>query len=122
MDYQGLTKKELGDLGESLAADYLEKAGLQIIARNYRCPKGEIDIIARDGEHLVFIEVRTKTSGIMGYAEESIDRKKMQKIRGSAAYYVMERGYLQWPSLGIDLLAIYLEKTKYTVNWIRGIV
>ncbi|RNC63116.1 MAG: hypothetical protein AWM53_01634 [Candidatus Dichloromethanomonas elyunquensis] len=122
MDHREFTKKELGNIGENLAADYLEKAGLQILVRNYRCPKGEIDIIARDGDCLVFAEVRMKTSGAMGYAEESIDQKKLKKIRGSVAYYILEQGYPKWPSLRIDLLAIYYKTNKYTINWLKGIV
>jgi putative endonuclease len=121
MDYRKLSKKELGNLGESLAADYLEKAGLQIITRNYRCPKGEIDIVAREGQCLVLVEVRAKTSGKMGYGEESVDLKKMRKIRGAAAYYVMEQGYGHWPPLRLDLVAILFALNDFTVNWLKGL-
>lgn len=121
MAKKGLSKKDLGNMGESLAAEYLEKAGLRIVMRNYRCPKGEIDLIARDGDQLVFVEVRTKTSQAMGWAEESVDSRKRQKLRNSATYYVMEQGYKQWPSLRIDLLAIKWTEDEPTVSWLKGI-
>jgi len=108
-------------MGESLAEEYLNKAGLRIVMRNYRCPKGEIDIIARDEDQLVFVEVRSKTSQAMGWAEESINSKKIQKLRNCAAYYVMEQGCKQWPSLRIDLLAVNWAEDKHVINWIKGI-
>lgn len=116
-----LSKKILGDLGESLAVDYLEKAGLKIIRRNYRCPKGEIDIIAQDGEVLVFIEVRGRTSDIRGCPEESITPQKMQRLMHTLAYYLLERGYRQWPAVRLDLLAIRYEGEHHSVNWVKGI-
>lgn len=136
MDHKSLSRKALGELGESLAVEHLRKAGLQILMRNYRCPKGEIDIIAQDGDWLVCVEVRSKTSGTMGLAEESIDRKKIQKLRNTAAYYLMEKGYREWPLLRLDLIALYFYGYKDSLNykhslshsynhslrWIKGIM
>lgn len=121
MDFKSFSKKELGDWGENLAADYLRTAGLKIMRRNYRCPKGEIDIIACDGECVIFIEVRTRTSGNRGYAEESIAQKKLQRLRTLGAYYLMEQGYREWPMLRYDVVAINIENDKPVINWVKGI-
>lgn len=121
MTKKGLSRKELGNLSESLAAEHLTNAGLKLVMRNYRCPKGEIDIIARDGDQLVFVEVRSKTSQVMGWAEESIDSRKRQKLRNCATYYVMEQGCQQWPSLRIDLLAVNWTGAGCIINWLKGI-
>ena len=121
MDYQNLSKKELGNLGESLAADYLQRAGLKIVKQNYRCPKGEIDIVAREGDFLVFIEVRTRTSSFRGTAEESVGYRKMQKLRNIASYYLLEKNYSHWPPLRFDVVAINISGGEAATNWIRNV-
>ncbi len=65
-------RQETGRRGEELARAFLKKRGFSIVETNYRCPEGEIDIICRDGDCLVFAEVRTKTSREFGSPEESI--------------------------------------------------
>jgi len=119
--YKGLNKTELGRLGEKLAAEYLRRAGLKIIDQNYRCPKGEIDLIAQDGKWLVFIEVRTKTSAKLGYAEESLTAKKIQRLRSLGSYYLLEQGFKEFPPLRFDLLAINFRDLDYDINWLKGI-
>ncbi|HHV65209.1 MAG TPA: YraN family protein [Peptococcaceae bacterium] len=116
-----LKKKELGQMGESLAVAYLQEAGLRIIQQNYRCPKGELDIVARDGEYLVFVEVRTRTSAKRGTAEESISGKKAQKLKTLAAYYLLERGFKEWPPLRFDVVAINVISRQPVINWIKNI-
>lgn len=121
MDYKGLNKKEIGDQGENLAIDYLKKAGLQIIQQKYRCPKGEIDIVAKDGGWLVIVEVRTRTSSRRGYAEESITYKKLQRLRALGSYYLLENGYREWPLMRFDIVAINYDGGEPVINWIKGI-
>jgi len=114
-------KKELGNYGESLAADYLAQAGLKIVRRNYRCPKGEVDIIARQGESLVFAEVRTRTSSVRGTAEESINFQKIQKLKNICSYYLIENNCREWPEIRFDIVAVNFSGEEYTINWIKGI-
>jgi putative endonuclease len=83
-----MERKETGSLGEKLARDHLKKKGYCIIETNYRCPRGEIDIVARHKGCLVFIEVRTKSNTKYGLPEESISRAKRAKMRLTAAYYL----------------------------------
>ncbi|MEW5248078.1 YraN family protein [Microbulbifer discodermiae] len=73
---------------EAVAARYLTETGLSIAARNYRCPGGEIDIVAWDGNTLVFVEVRYRRSDAFGCASASIDRRKQQKLHTAAADYL----------------------------------
>lgn len=82
-----MKRKDTGRLGERLARAYLEERGYLVLETNYRTPAGEIDIIARQGECLVFVEVRTKRSGRFGSAEESLTSRKQQHLIDSAALY-----------------------------------
>ena len=85
----GRQRQELGKLGEELAASYLQEKGYRLLERNYRCRLGEIDIVALDGEVLVFVEVRCRTSGRFGLPQESIRREKQAKLRKLAQYYLL---------------------------------
>lgn len=92
---KGITgyKKKLGTLGEKIAAKYLQEVeGYKIITRNYTCSLGEIDLIARDQETVVFVEVRSGTLPFAGWAEESIGFRKQKKLRQLASYYLKEIG------------------------------
>ncbi len=83
---------KLGKLGENAAVRYLKQNGYQVIERNYRCKYGEIDIIAKDGDSLVFVEVKSRTSSRYGTPYESVDWRKQRKIRRLAAIYLQSRG------------------------------
>jgi len=113
-------KQSLGKSGEELAARLAIESGLTIIARNYRCPKGEMDIIARDGEVLVFIEVRTRRSSYRGWGEESITHHKAQRLQAIASYYVLQQGYSNWPCLRFDVVGIRWVGEQPEVNWIKS--
>ncbi|MBI4188221.1 MAG: YraN family protein [Chloroflexi bacterium] len=106
------SRRNTGILGEKLAQDFLKKRGYRILETNYRCPQGEIDIIARHKDSLVFIEVRTKTSLEFGSPEESITAIKRNHLRATASHYVQDHADLpqQWR---IDFVAVELnEKGK----------
>lgn len=81
-------RKQLGDSKERQARDYLEQQGLQHVASNVRCKRGELDLIMRDGDTLVFIEVRFRASGRFGGAAASVDRRKQARLSAAAAYYL----------------------------------
>ncbi len=81
-----------GRLGERLARWRLTLAGYRIVRTNYRTRHGEIDIIARDGDCLVFVEVKTKSSGNYGPPEEAVDERKRKKIAETALMYLAEHG------------------------------
>ena len=81
-------KRATGTLGEDLAAQYLERAGLAIVERNYRCKAGEIDVVAQDGSELVFAEVRTRSGAAFGTPEESVTARKRRKMAECAFTYL----------------------------------
>ena len=80
----------LGSRGEKLAAKHLKSLGLKIIRKNYSTALGEIDIIAREKDTLVFVEVKSRSGGIEGSAEYSVDRKKRYRIARTALRYLNE--------------------------------
>lgn len=81
----------LGQVGEMLAAEYLIRRGYVMVERNYRCAAGEIDLVARDGRTLVFVEVRSRSSPDYGMPLEQIDFRKQCRLRRVAAFYLGER-------------------------------
>jgi putative endonuclease len=102
-----MKRREVGILGEKLARDFLARNGYHIIENNYRCPEGEVDIIASYQDFLVFVEVRTKRSRQFGSPEESITPAKMKHLRAVAAQYCQTHDNLP-PSWRIDVVAIEL--------------
>lgn len=80
--------REKGEAGEDLAAKYLKQLGWRIIKRNYRCPMGEIDIIAEDGDTVVFVEVKARAKGAMVSASESVNVRKQEKLSSVAMHYL----------------------------------
>ena len=104
-----MKRRDTGILGEKLAGDFLKKRGYRIYETNYRCPEGEIDIIARHKDSLVFIEVRSKRSLEFGSPEESITPTKMERLRAVAAHYRQTHNNL--PSLWrIDVVAVEIDR------------
>lgn len=83
---------ERGGEAERLAATYLEQQGLKLVASNYQCRFGEIDLIMRDGKMLVFVEVRLRSSDSFGGAAMSITQAKRQRLARTAEHYLQQHG------------------------------
>ena len=104
-----MKRRDTGILGEKLAAAFLKEQGYHIIETNYRCPEGEVDIIAGHQDFLVFVEVRTKRSLEFGSPEESITRAKKERLRLVAERY--QESHDNLPQLWrIDVVAIELDQ------------
>jgi putative endonuclease len=102
-------KKRLGKMGEELAARYLRERGYTIRERNWICPEGEMDIIAEEGNELVFVEVRTRRGRDFGTPEESITRRKRAKLIKVAEVYLQEH---EWHGdWRIDFVAVELTRS-----------
>ena len=86
------TTTHLGQRAEDLAARFLERHGLAVIARNHRCRGGEIDLVCRDGRTLVFVEVRLRRNGDFGGAAASITPAKQRRIALAAQHYLAATG------------------------------
>ena len=104
-----MKRRDVGILGEELAKDFLKKRGYHIWETNYRCPEGEIDIIAKHEDSLVFVEVRTKKSLEFGSPEESITSTKMERLRTVAFHYQQTHDNLP-ASWRIDVVAIEIDQ------------
>ena len=104
-----MKRRHTGILGEKLAKDFLKKRGYHIKETNYRCPEGEIDIVAKHKDYLVFIEVRAKKSLEFGSPEESITSAKMGRLRTAITHYRQTHNNL--PQLWrIDVVAVELDQ------------
>lgn len=98
-------KDALGRHGELLAADYLEDHGIRVVDRNWRCPAGEIDLIAMDGQTLVIAEVKTRKSTKFGHPFEAITEAKLRRLKTLAVLWAREHGVFV-PCTRIDALAV----------------
>ena len=108
-----MKRRELGSIGEKLAKDFLKKKGYRIRETNFRCREGEIDIIARKKDYLVFVEVRTKASSSFGSPEESVTSVKKEKLIASALTYLSSHQDLP-ESWRIDFVAVELDQKGKT--------
>jgi len=113
------TKSGVGKLGEELAVRHLEDAGYRIIERNYRCLLGEIDVIARDGEHLVFVEVKSRRGGGFGEPQEAVGPRKRRKISKIAQFYLKEKR-LKDVRARFDVVAVRLMPGESRIKLIRN--
>lgn len=105
-----------GHDAEQLAADYLSRRGLRIVARNFRCRSGEIDLIAEDGGQTVFVEVRLRRGQAFGGAAASISPEKQRRLASAARYYLA--GKSERPC---RFDAILLDALDYSrIEWIRN--
>ena len=94
---RGEANAELGRRGEDAAARYLYKRGYDIVERNWVCPAGEADIIARDESCLVFVEVKTRTSVEHGFPSEAVDKEKRERYEKIAAFYLQDHDVVDIP-------------------------
>ena len=92
-----LNKREVGDQHEAFAVKILKEAGLEIVQQNYLCKLGEIDIIARADNDLVFVEVRYRKSEYYGGAIQSVDKKKQRRIGLAANHYLQKHSHTKVP-------------------------
>lgn len=100
-----MDSRSVGDLAERRAAQHLEKLGYKILKRNYTCRLGEIDLIAQDGEVLVFVEVRTRRRDKYGEAVETISAQKIKKISHAARHFLL-RYHLEERACRFDVVTI----------------
>lgn len=84
----GFTRSEVGRKGEQLALSYLKKCGYRIVDLNYRCPLGEVDIVARDGDTIVFVEVKTRRDSSFGHPREAVGFRKRSQLSKVAQYFL----------------------------------
>ncbi len=106
-----MNNKQKGDLGESIASRYLLNKGAQILEFNYKIKTGEIDIITKLENELVFVEVKARSNIKYGYPCEAVNYKKIKKITNTAKYYVFKNNLNNVP-IRFDVIEVYLNENK----------
>ncbi len=114
--------RNLGQQAEQVACDYLQQKGLQLITQNYHCRRGEIDLIMRDTDTLVFVEVRARRNDRFGSALESITADKQSRIIATAQLYLQQNQLQQ--NCRFDVIAVRIQTAADNQNhqvsdWIR---
>ena len=112
-------KITIGKEGEKIAAAYLKKNGYEIIEINFRCPIGEIDIVAKEKNDLVFVEVKTRKSIELGYPEQAVGMRKQKKMSQLALWYMQKRKIAD-TNARFDVVAITLIPEKNEVKLIKN--
>lgn len=110
----------IGRAYEEEARKFLRKQGYEIVESNFRCSFGEIDIIAREKEYLVFLEVKFRSTIKKGYPEEAINSKKMYRIYRTAEYYLYSRNLSQEQSCRFDVVLINGQEIRLIRNAFGG--
>lgn len=110
-----LRRQRVGIAGEKAARHYLEGKGYQIMQLNYRCSLGEIDIVAREGAAVIFVEVRTRTGTAFGTAAESVTAAKLDRLRKLARHF-MQHQYGREVQGRIDLITVQMDPENLAVQ------
>lgn len=112
----GNSSRERGAKYEELAAEYLQKQGFQILQRNFSSRFGEIDLIAREGRYLVFVEVKYRAQNNGGHPLEAVDARKQRRIGKTADFYLLRYGYGETTPCRFDVVGILGEEVIHLRN------
>jgi putative endonuclease len=112
-------RQRYGKLNENLAVNYLKRQGCRIVERNFRTARGEIDIIARDGDTLVFVEVKARRSRSRGSPKEAVTPEKQRRISLAALQY-LKTAPSPLNRARFDVVAILTEAGPAQIEWIRN--
>ncbi|MCR4674446.1 MAG: YraN family protein [Lachnospiraceae bacterium] len=111
-----MDNRKKGSCYEKLAAEEMEKEGYTILEMNYHCKVGEVDIIAKDKEYLVFAEVKYRKNAKTGMPQEAVNFKKQKKISSTAAYYLMSHHFSDDVSVRFDVISILGDEVTIIKN------
>jgi putative endonuclease len=113
-------RRELGAAAEEIAAAYLAAHGADVLERNYRRRLGELDVIAREGDILLIVEVRTRSTSAYGDAAASVNARKRRRIVRAAQQLLQQHGELGRLAVRFDVVVVSdVETSQPTVDWIR---
>ncbi|WAM32550.1 YraN family protein [Caldicellulosiruptor naganoensis] len=110
-----MNKRELGNSGEEKALEFLKKMGYEILHRNFRCRFGEVDIIAKHGDVIVFVEVKTRRSLKFGYPSESVTVTKQRHLKKVAEFFSQRKeakGYM----FRFDVVEVYMNAKNEVID------
>ncbi len=112
-------RRTFGNVGELQAAEYLQSKGYKILHQQWKCPYGEIDLIAKDGQEIVFVEVKTRRAETSGYPEESVTEQKIRHLVSCAYNYLDRHGEdVPWR---IDVIAIEFDQSSPKILHLQAI-
>ena len=111
-----MNKRRIGTDWEGRAADFLEKQGYTVLEKNFRCREGEIDLIAKDGDYLVFVEVRYRKTAAKGHPFETVNMTKQKKICRVSQYYLMKNKISPDAPIRYDVVAVLGERIEIMKN------
>ncbi len=114
-----MDRQAIGKAGEDFTCEYLKKYGMYILARNYRAKKGEIDVIARDGNTIVFIEVKTRSNCAYGTAGEAVTYRKQQMIVKTAQWYIMQNN-IKESDFRFDVAEVSANGANFSMNYLKN--
>lgn len=114
-------KKELGNIGEQIAVEYLEKNNYKILKRNFYCKHGEIDIIAKENQEIVFVEVKTRSGIDFGQPSEAVNGVKLKHMYRAAKYFLYKSNCMNC-FIRFDVIEVLVEDGKFNVNHIKQIM
>lgn len=108
-----LTRAEIGALGEQLAVDHLTSLGLRVLARNWRCRHGELDVVVADDvtRTVVFVEVKTRTTDRFGGVAEAVTRTKVRRLRRLAGLWLAGQ-HAGWAAVRIDMVGVRIGRSR----------
>lgn len=115
----GLDNKTFGDVGEKIAAGYLQQNGYRILEKKYKAKSGEIDIIAAEKDWLVFVEVKTRSSSLYGRPAEAVDRRKQQNIIKTAQWYLSKTDQYH-KMCRFDIIEVMKDGEQFRVHQIKN--
>lgn len=111
-----MNRRTVGSVWEERAAAFLQQKGMEIVARNFRTRSGEIDLIAKDGRYLVFVEVKYRADAQKGTALEAVDARKQQTIVRTARFFLARYGYREDTPCRFDVVGITGEELVHIEN------
>lgn len=114
-------KQEIGRNGESLAEAYLRLLGYEILEKNFRCFRGEVDLIATDNSQIIFIEIKSRHSKEYGLASEAVTKEKLKHIYKTAEYYLVSKK-LENNDVRIDVIEIYIGEDECYINYLKQVI
>jgi putative endonuclease len=111
-----MNKRQTGTAYEEMAALWLETKGMKVIEQNFRCRQGEIDLIARDGRYLVFVEVKYRSVDASGYPSEAVNFRKQKRIIDASKYYCYKQRISENQPCRYDVVSILGEEITHIKN------
>ena len=115
-----MNKRKVGTWYEILACSFLKEHGVQLLYKNYRVRKGEIDIIAKDDNYLCFIEVKYRKDNKYGGPEAAVTMYKQRQICNISRFFLLSKGYSEFTKIRYDVIALSGQEGTCNIKWYKN--